>query len=60
MIDWDDPSRATVEEVEVELARIMAGPPNGNAMLQRATIEFLTDWLKELRDANNGQGVDKR
>lgn len=60
MIDWADPSRATVEDVEVELASIMAGPPNESALLQEVTIRFLRDWLTELRSTNMLKTADKR
>ena len=59
MINWANPSRATVEDVEVELAGIMAGPPNENALLQEVTIRFLRDWLTELQNANILQDSDK-
>ena len=52
MIDWSDPSQATIEDVEVELASIMAGQPNESALLQEVTIRFLRDWLTELQSAS--------
>ena len=60
MIDWANPSRASVEDVEVELACIMTGPPNESALLQEATIRFLRDWLTELQSANVLESADKR
>ena len=59
MIDWANPNRATVEDVEVELARIMAGPPNESALLQEVTIRFLRDWLTELQSASMLKNADK-
>jgi hypothetical protein len=58
MIDWANPDRATVEDVEVELASIMAKPPNESALLHEATIRFLRDWLTELRSTTMLESVD--